>query len=94
MPSQLEKVEDHIIMITVMLWNNFSLRKDCEEVPIYIKCDPEVSSAPIEGARKSALLYGISIDLICLGKCSFMGFKGYIQRGESCLVSTYRDGIL
>lgn len=50
MPSQLEKVEDHIIMITVMLWNNLSLRKDCEEVPIYIKCDPEVSSAPIEGA--------------------------------------------
>ena len=48
-------------------------------------CGPEVPSGPVEVARKSALLNGITMDLISPGwesECPFTGFKGYVQRGK------------
>jgi len=59
-------------------------------------CGPEVPSGLVEVARKSALLSGITVNLICPGwesGCPFTGFKGYVQRGELNWVSMYRDGV-
>lgn len=62
--------------------------KTVRRSPIYQgigRCGPEVPSGPLEVARKSALLSGITMDLISPdweSVCPFTGFKGYVQRGR------------